>query len=176
LAALDVLDTPAEWEFDTIAELAADRFGTPIALVSLVASDRQWFKARIGLNIHETARDISFCTHAINGDDVMIVPDTTLDARFADNPMVVGEPHIRFYAGAPLVLASGQRIGTLCLIDRRRRDFNEQERRVLKLMARQVVDQLELPPTPLFAPMVTAVSSIGTTLRNGCLAGQLARR
>jgi PAS domain S-box-containing protein len=144
LAALDVLDTPAEWEFDTIAELAADRFGTPIALVSLVASDRQWFKARIGLDIHETARDISFCTHTISGNEVMVVSDATLDARFANNPMVVGEPYIRFYAGAPLVLASGQRIGTLCLIDRRRRNFDERECRVLKLMAQQVVDQLEL--------------------------------
>lgn len=144
LAALDVLDSPAEREFDIIAELAADRFDTPIALVSLVASDRQWFKARVGLDIPETARDVSFCSHAIGDDDVMVVPDATADPRFAANSLVVGEPRIRFYAGAPLVLASGQRIGTLCIIDRRRRDLDERERRALKLMAEQVVDLLEL--------------------------------
>lgn len=144
LAALDVLDTPAEREFDIIAELAADRFNTPIALVSLIAADRQWFKARVGLDIPETARDVSFCAHAIEGDDVMVVPDATKDPRFADNPLVVGEPHMRFYAGAPLVLASGARIGTLCIIDRRRRGLDARERRALKLMAQQVVDLLEL--------------------------------
>lgn len=144
LAALDVLDSPSEREFDTIAELAADRFDTPIALVSLVDSNRQWFKARVGLDISETSREISFCTHAIGDDDVMVVPDATADLRFAANPLVVGEPHIRFYAGAPLVLASGQRIGTLCVIDRRRRDFDARERRALKLMAQQAVDLLEL--------------------------------
>lgn len=144
LAALDVLDTPAEREFDMIAELAADRFNTPIALVSLIAADRQWFKARVGLDIPETARDVSFCAHAIEGDDVMVVPDATKDPRFADNPLVLGEPHMRFYAGAPLVLASGRRIGTLCIIDRRRRGLDQRERRALRLMAQQVVDLLEL--------------------------------
>ncbi|MFZ4689574.1 MAG: PAS domain S-box protein [Polymorphobacter sp.] len=144
LAALDVLDSPAEREFDTIAELAADRFDVPIALVSLVASERQWFKARFGLDIAETARDVSFCTHAIGGDEVLVVADARLDPRFAANPLVTGEPYIRFYAGAPLILASGQRIGTLCIIDRRRRDFDLRERRALKLMAQQVVDLLEL--------------------------------
>jgi GAF domain-containing protein len=144
LAALDVLDSPAEREFDTIAELAADRFDVPIALISLVDSNRQWFKARVGLDVPETAREVSFCTHAIAGDEVMVVPDATDDPRFAANPLVVGEPHIRFYAGAPLVLASGQRIGTLCVIDRRRRAFDARERRALKLMAQQVVDLLEL--------------------------------
>lgn len=144
LAALDVLDTPAEREFDIIAELAADRFNTPIALVSLIAADRQWFKARVGLDISETARDVSFCAHAIEGDDVMVVPDATKDPRFADNPLVLGEPYMRFYAGAPLVLASGRRIGTLCIIDRRRRGLDARERRALKLMAQQVVDLLEL--------------------------------
>lgn len=145
LAALDVLDTSAEREFDMIAELAADRFGAPIALVSLVASDRQWFKARVGLDIPETGRDVSFCSHAIGGDDIMVVPDATADPRFADNPLVVGEPRIRFYAGAPLVLPSGQRVGTLCIIDRRRRSgLDPQERRALELMAQQVVDLLEL--------------------------------
>jgi PAS domain S-box-containing protein len=145
LAALDVLDSPAEREFDTIVELAADRFDTPIALVSLVASDRQWFKARVGLDILETARDVSFCTHAIGNDDVMLVPDATADPRFATNPMVVGEPRIRSYFGAPLVLASGARVGTLCVLDsRQRHNFGERESRALKLMAQQVVDLLEL--------------------------------
>jgi PAS domain S-box-containing protein len=144
LAALDVLDSPSEREFDTIAELAADRFDVPIALVSLVDSNRQWFKARVGLDVLETAREVSFCTHAIAGDDVMVVPDAAADPRFADNPLVVGDPHIRFYAGAPLVLASGHRIGTLCVLDRRSRRLDARERRALKLMAQQVIDLLQL--------------------------------
>jgi PAS domain S-box-containing protein len=145
LAALDVLDTPAEREFDVIAELAADRFDVPIALVSLVADNRQWFKARVGLDVPETARDISFCTHSIQSDDVMVVEDAQADPRFAENPLVTGEPRIRFYAGAPLKLATGERVGTLCIIDRRRRfGFDARDRRALKLMAQQVVDLLEL--------------------------------
>jgi PAS domain S-box-containing protein len=145
LAALDVLDSLAEREFDTIAELAADRFDAPIALISLVAENRQWFKARVGLDVPETARDVSFCTHAINDGDVMVVPDATADPRFNTNPLVTGEPRIRFYAGAPLVLATGERIGTLCIIDRRRRgDLSARDRSAMKLMAQQVVDLLEL--------------------------------
>ena len=145
LAALDVLDSPAEREFDTIAELAADRFDAPIALISLVAENRQWFKARVGLDIPETARNVSFCTHAINDGDVMVVHDATTDPRFSGNPMVIGEPRIRFYAAAPLVLATGERIGALCIIDRRRRaDLSARDRSAMKLMAQQVVDLLEL--------------------------------
>ena len=90
----------------------------PIAVITLVDAERQWFKAKVGTEVCETGRDVSFCAHAILHDDIMVVPDAAADARFVDNPLVTGEPHIRFYAGAPLTLASGLRLGTLCLIDR----------------------------------------------------------
>lgn len=141
---LTVLDTPSEDELDVIARLAADRFGTATALVSLVDADRQWFKARHGLAARETCRSISFCGHTIHQDGVMVVPDATADTRFAGNPLVTDDPHIRFYAGAPLVLASGHRIGTLCVIDPApRAAFTAHEAEVLQLMARQVVALLE---------------------------------
>jgi PAS domain S-box-containing protein len=141
---LHVLDTPSEHELDVIAQLAADRFGTATALVSLVDADRQWFKARHGLAVSETCRDVSFCGHTIHQDGVMVVPDATADPRFAANPLVTGDPHIRFYAGAPLVLQSGHRIGTLCVIDPTpRAPFTAHESEVLQLMAQQVVALLE---------------------------------
>jgi PAS domain S-box-containing protein len=141
---LNVLDTPSEDELDVIARLAADRFGTATALVSLVDADRQWFKARHGLAASETCRSISFCGHTIHQDGVMVVPDATADPRFAGNPLVTGDPHIRFYAGAPLVLASGHRIGTLCVIDPApRAAFTAHEAEVLQLIAQQVVALLE---------------------------------
>jgi PAS domain S-box-containing protein len=145
LAALDVLDSPPERAFDSITMLAADRFDTPIALVSLVSEDRQWFKAQVGLDVTETGRDISFCQHGIQSDEVMVVLDARDDPRFRDNPLVLGAPDIRFYAGAPLKLQSGHRIGTLCVIDRTpRAAFSARDRRALELMAQQVVDQLEI--------------------------------
>lgn len=141
---LDVLGTPSDNELDVIAQLAADRFGTTTALVSLVDADRQWFKARHGLAASETCRSVSFCGHTINQDGVMVVLDAAADPRFAGNPLVTGDPHIRFYAGAPLVLASGHRIGTLCVIDPApRAQFDAHEAEVLTLMARQVVVLLE---------------------------------
>ena len=126
LAALydyDVLDTPAEACFDRITRLAANHFAVPIALISLVDPVRQWFKSRVGLDASETPREISFCGHAILNDDVMQVEDATLDPRFADNPLVTAAPHIRFYAGAPLIAPGGFRLGTLCIIDRRARSL-----------------------------------------------------
>lgn len=141
---LKVLDTPPEDELDVITRLAADRFDTQTALISLVDADRQWFKSRHGLEVSETCRRDSFCGHAIAGDGVMVVPDAAADPRFARNPLVTGAPHIRFYAGAPLVLADGQKIGTLCVIDPAPREgFCEREAEILALMARQVVALIE---------------------------------
>lgn len=141
---LGALDTPPEAELDVITRLAADRFGAETALISLVDSERQWFKSRYGLEVTETCRRHSFCGHTIASDNVMVVADATRDPRFARNPLVEGAPHIRFYAGAPLVLASGHRIGTLCVIDPRPRDgFSAHEADILKLMASQVVAMLE---------------------------------
>ena len=115
---LRLLDTPAEERFDRITRTASALFQVPIALISLVDANRQWFKARTGLEIHETPRSISFCGHTILGTDPLIVGDALEDPRFADNPLVTGSPSIRFYAGMPLNSASGKRLGTLCLIDR----------------------------------------------------------
>ena len=144
LTALGVLDTPPDAEIDVITRLAADRFGTPIALVSLVDGERQWFKSRYGLAVSETARRDSFCAHTLAHDGVMAVCDARSDARFAANPLVTGAPHIGFYAGAPLILRSGHKIGTLCVIDPRpRAGFSAHEADILALMAGQVVAVLE---------------------------------
>lgn len=126
-----LLDTPPEERLDRIVAFAASEFDVPISLVSLVDGKRQWFKARIGLEARETPRDISFCAHALHGEDILLVPDALLDARFHDNPLVVGPPHIRFYAGAPLLCRDRLAIGTLCLIDTRPRTLDTVERAIL---------------------------------------------
>jgi GAF domain-containing protein len=131
LYALLILDTPPEQRFDKIVAFAASEFDVPIALISLIDRERQWFKANVGLPACETARDISFCGHAILQPEVMVVPDALLDERFADNPLVTGETGIRFYAGAPLILPSGAALGTLCLIDRRPRTLDAMELGIL---------------------------------------------
>lgn len=131
LYALLILDTPPEQRFDKIVAFAANEFDVPIALISLIDRERQWFKANVGLPACETARDISFCGHAILQPEVMVVPDALLDERFADNPLVTGETGIRFYAGAPLILPSGAALGTLCLIDRRPRTLDAMELGIL---------------------------------------------
>ena len=132
---LDVLDTQAEERFDRITRLAIDVFGAPIAMVSLVDESRQWFKSRQGLAPTETPREISFCGHAITGPDVLVVPDALADERFADNPLVLGEPDIRFYAGAPLHTVDGFAVGTLCVIDTRPREWTKRESEVLRDLA-----------------------------------------
>jgi len=139
-----ILDTAPEAEFNDFTEVAAQICGTPIALVSLVDADRQWFKSRIGLEIEEAARDTSFCGHAIYHEGgVFEVPDTLLDARFADNPLVSGDPRIRFYAGAPLVTPGGHAVGTLCVIDSVPHVLTPAQRGALLALGRQVVRQME---------------------------------
>lgn len=135
LRSLALLDTGAEDRFDRITRTAARVFGVPIALVTLVDDCRQWFKSRHGLEVHEISRDISFCGHAILGAEALVVPDALKDSRFADNPMVIGPPHIRFYAGLPLADAGGLMVGTLCLISPEPRGFSDDDRQQLKDLA-----------------------------------------
>lgn len=142
LRALLILDTPPEQRFDRLVRFAADEFDVPIALITLVDRDRQWFKARVGLDVCETSREISFCGHAITQDAVFEVLDAAQDPRFADNPMVVGAPHIRFYVGAPLALPGGARVGTLCLIDMRPRSFDAMDRAILGTLRDLAVAEL----------------------------------
>lgn len=127
LRSLDLLDTPSEERFDRIVRLAIAMFDVPIAYIALVDSDRQWFKAKCGLTTDETGRDVSFCGHAILQHEPLVVPDALEDDRFADNPLVVGDPFVRFYAGHPLAGRSGKNVGTLCLVDRVPRTLTDRE-------------------------------------------------
>ena len=140
-----LLDTPPEQALNDLTSLTAQICGAPIALISLVDKDRQWFKASIGFESTETPRDISFCGHAIHHRDLFIVPDATLDARFADNPMVTEEPCVRFYAGAPLINPEGHILGTLCVMDHVPRTLDAAQQEALRILARQVMAHLELP-------------------------------
>jgi GAF domain-containing protein len=142
-----ILDTPAEQTYDDITALAAFICDVPIALISLVDTDRQWFKSKVGIHVDETSRDISFCAHAILGEDIMIIKDALNDQRFDDNPLVTCAPNIRFYAGVVLRTPEGHPIGTLCVIDHHPRELSEQQKKTLKALARQIVMQLELKRT-----------------------------
>lgn len=142
LRSLNVLDTEPEERFDRLTRTARRLFDVPIALVSLVDANRQWFKSCMGLGVRETPRDISFCGHAILGDDVFVISDALQDPRFADNPLVTGEPHIRFYAGCPLRVAGGHKVGTLCIIDSRPRDFGTEDVAALRDLAAMVQSEL----------------------------------
>jgi PAS domain S-box-containing protein len=140
----DILDTPREAVFDDVAQLAAEICDVPIAVVNLIASDRQFFKAEVGLGVRETPLETSFCAHAILEEDFMLVPDATGDARFACNPLVTGEAGLRFYAGALLKTGDGFPIGTLCVLDTKPRDLSPLQQRTLRVLARQVMTQLDL--------------------------------
>ena len=142
LQSLQILDTPAEERFDRYTRIASRLFDVPIALVSLVDRDRQWFKSRQGLDAPETPRDAAFCAHAILQRGVLQVPDALQDPRFADNPLVTGPPRVRFYAGAPLETSDGSRVGTLCLIDQRARELDENELALLRDLADLVEAEL----------------------------------
>ena len=145
LGSYEILDTACESAFDNIAHLAAELTGCPISLVSLIDANRQWFKARVGLDAIETPREHAFCAHAIlNPGEPLVVPDASKDMRFADNPLVQAWPDIRFYAGTPLVNREGAALGTLCVIDREPREMGEEQRRILRRLAETVVTTLEL--------------------------------
>lgn len=144
LKATNLLDTPAELRFDRITRMAQNALGTKIALVSLIDTDRQWFKSKVGLDDAETPRDIAFCDHAIRTpDDVTVVLDAAKDSRFAENPLVTGDPDISFYAGAPLVTDDGQAVGTLCVIDSEpRTEFSDADRQLLSDLAETVMSEI----------------------------------
>ena len=144
LESYDILDSGPEESFDRITRMAGRLLDVPICLVSLIDKDRQWFKSRQGLDATETPRDLAFCAHAIQCEEVMVVPNALEDARFRDNPLVTGDPCIRFYAGAPLTTRSGHNLGTLCAIDRHPREMTADEQQLLDDLAHMVVDELEL--------------------------------
>jgi len=140
----DVLDTVPEEMFDDLTDLAAHICEAPVALISLVDENRQWFKSRVGTSLKETSRDISFCAHAILNDDLLLISDASKDPRFRENPLVTGPQRIRFYAGAPLVTPDGHALGTLCVLDKQPRKLRSEQQKALRVLARHVVTQLEL--------------------------------
>ena len=142
LRRISILDSSAEERFDRITRMARSMFDVPISLVSLVDENRQWFKSCCGLPVQETPRDVSFCGHAILGDGLFVVEDTRQDLRFADNPLVSGEPHIRFYAGCPLQIGEGYKLGTLCIIDRKPRLLDSRQQGLLTDLAGMVEREL----------------------------------
>lgn len=150
LAALhsyDIIDTEAEAEFDEIVQVVSDVCGTPVSLISLIETDRQWFKAKIGIDISETPFDLSVCAHGILQPDLLEIEDMTRDARTSDNPLVKGEPHARFYAGAALTTPDGHPLGMLCVLDYQPRKLTDVQRNLLRVMARLVMRQIELRKT-----------------------------
>lgn len=142
LRALNILDTPSEERFDRITRTAKRLFNVPIALITLVDTNRQWFKSCYGLNIAETHRSVSFCAHAIVGDDALVIPDTHQDARFVDNPLVTDEPYVRFYAGHVIRGPQNHKLGTLCILDRHPRNMEADDLQALRDLATWAQDEI----------------------------------
>lgn len=141
LYALNILDTPAEDRFDRLTRLAKRVFNVPMATITMIDTNRQWFKSTVGLDICETPRGISFCAHAILYDDILYVENALKDERFHDNPVVLHDPKIRFYAGCPLNV-NGYRMGTICVVDRKPRPFTDEDRQLLKDLAKLAEQEL----------------------------------
>src|SRR4029453_16256729 len=141
---LEILDTDPQSEFDDLALIASEIFGTPVAGISLIDRDRQWFKSAVGFQAKETPRDVAFCPHATLQRNLLIVSDALDDPRFSTNPLVKIDPKIRFYAGAPLRTSDGHAVGTICVIDRTPRQLTEQQENALRALSRQVEAQIEL--------------------------------
>lgn len=139
-----ILDSSPEREFDDVVKIAAQICGVPIAALTFIDGERQWFKAKIGIESSETMREDAFCAHTIQSENLMLIEDAAADPRFAENPFVVGEPYIRFYAGAPLVNGEGHALGSLCVIDREVRTLSEPQKLALEALARLVVSHMEL--------------------------------
>ena len=148
LRELLILNTPPEERFDRIVGFAAEEFDMPLASISLVDSERIWFKASVGLAMEESSRKESFCGHAILVDEPTVVPDALVDPRFFDNPNVIQGPHLRFYAGVPLKLAQGQNVGTICVFDHRPRDMDEVNLAILSALRDLVVEELQRRASP----------------------------
>ena len=138
LLSYEALDTPAESDYDDFTVLASRLMNAPIALISLVDADRQWFKSNIGLDVDSTAREVAFCAHAILDTDIFVVEDATADERFAGNPLVCGHPNVRFYAGCPLISPDGYAIGTLCVMDHAPRQLSQPQADTLRRLGRQI--------------------------------------
>lgn len=140
----NILDTPAEKEFDELRELAAQICNCPVSMISLIDRDRQWYKSKQGFNVDETQRDVAFCAHTILEDHLLVVEDMTKDVRFSNHPFVTGEQHVRFYAGAPIISPTGQNLGSICVIDQQPRTLSDAQKRALEILSNQVTKLLEL--------------------------------
>lgn len=164
LKATYLLDSGSEERFDRLTRLASRALGTEIAIISLIDSDRQWFKSKVGLELDETEREVSFCDHAILNNDVMVVPDARKDPRFVQNPLVTGGPAIRFYAGAPLITTDGFALGTLCVIDSSPRfDFSPDDKQILEDLAASVMTEIEMVEK---SQMVSDLTVVNEELRH----------